>query len=137
MVINYGWSDDGLWPADAFTSWAWKIAKKMGTPVDVFDGAGNLVLHATPKKPKAPRAEGAGERTGKSSENEPIILRMLQVPGGSTATEIRTALGWKAIAAEAYLTKFCQKRDMQLVVTKGDRRADTRYGIEASEKEAA
>lgn len=136
MVLICEGTEDGLWPADVFEMWAWKIARKMLTPVEVFDGAGNLVLRATAKKPKAPRAAGSGPRAGKSSENEPIILRMLQAPGGSTATEIRTALGWKAIAAEAYLSKFCQKRNLRLVITKTDRRADTRYGIEA-DKEAA
>lgn len=137
MVVNYAFTDDGLWPADAFTSWAWKIAKKMGTPVDVFDANGTLVLHATPKPARTARRVSGASKTPRTNENEPIILRMLQVPGGSTAKEIREALGWKAIAAEAYLTGFCKKRDLQLVISRADRRAETRYGIAAEEKAAA
>jgi len=126
--------EDGHWPGDVAVVTAFKSAKRLKVMVRVRDASdpARVVYETTGKKAKAARAGSGAARAG-NGENERIILEQLRRDGGATATEIRTALGWKAIAAEAYLTKFAAKRGLKLAIAKGATRAATRYSVPAAE----
>lgn len=125
--------EDGHWAGDVAVVNAFKTAKRLKLMVRVRDAADptRVVYETTGRKAKAPRAGGTGQP--RNTDNERIILEQLRREGGATATEIRVALGWKAIAAEAYLTKFAAKRGLKLAIAKGATRAATRYSVPAAE----
>lgn len=124
----------GDWSFDATRMWAYSIAKKLRSDVNVRNvETGEIAFVATYRKPRLERAARApGEKSPRLNGAFDKMIALLQREEGASADEMKTTLGWKSAPGQSYLEIVTKRKKLTLRVEKGERRRDTRYFIEAT-----
>lgn len=126
---------DGEWPADLTTAWASSLAKRLKSDIRVRSITTGQIVHiGTHKKPKAGHATRPAKPKDPAKTQKVAAARaLLDTPDGATAAELRDTLGWKAIAAEAYVSAIATRESAEMVMIPGTKRGEKRYRIVAKE----